>query len=491
MVDFAMDVYKNLYSDDIPHALREKRTTVVAQLKQLQAETEPIVKMFEDPETTRQMQSTRDGRMLFDYLADKHGFRQEYLDTLYRYAKFQYECGNYSGAAEYLYFFRVLVPATDRNALSSLWGKLASEILMQNWDAAMEDLTRLKETIDNNSVSSPLQSLQQRTWLIHWSLFVFFNHPKGRDNIIDLFLYQPQYLNAIQTMCPHILRYLTTAVITNKDVRKRRQVLKDLVKVIQQESYTYKDPITEFVECLYVNFDFDGAQKKLRECESVLVNDFFLVACLGDFIENARLFIFETFCRIHQCISISMLADKLNMTPEEAERWIVNLIRNARLDAKIDSKLGHVVMGNNAVSPYQQVIEKTKSLSFRSQMLAMNIEKKLHQNSRSELRLKPLGYATGLLLRLQAALRKESLSEYNVSPFCSLLQLRALLGQHCQPGVLFPGSCLSGLVPCRQTQVLPVGSSVTSRQLHPFRARRCFPRFLWFLVGLSGPPDET
>uniref|UniRef100_A0A2K5L9U7 Eukaryotic translation initiation factor 3 subunit E N-terminal domain-containing protein n=1 Tax=Cercocebus atys TaxID=9531 RepID=A0A2K5L9U7_CERAT len=108
MVGFAMDVYKDLYCDDIPHALREKRTTVVAQLKQLQAETKLIVKMFEDPETTRQMQSTRDGRMLFDCLVDKHGFRQEYLHTLYRYAKFQYECGNYSGAAEYLYFFRVL-----------------------------------------------------------------------------------------------------------------------------------------------------------------------------------------------------------------------------------------------------------------------------------------------------------------------------------------------------------------------------------------------
>ncbi|MBZ3886461.1 Eukaryotic translation initiation factor 3 subunit E [Sciurus carolinensis] len=215
-----------------------------------------------------------------------------------------------------------------------------------------------------------------------WSLFIFFNHPKGRDNI-DLFLYQPQYLNAIQMMCPHILCYLTTAVIRDKDVRKHRQVLKDLVKVIQQESYTYKDPITEFVECLYVNFDFDRAQKKLRECESMLVNDFFLVACLEDFIENARLFIFETFCQIHQCININMLAEKLNMTTEEAKRWIVTLIRNTRLDAKIDSKLGHVVMGNNAVSPYQQVIEKTKSLSFRSQMLAMNIDKKLNQN-RSE-----------------------------------------------------------------------------------------------------------
>ena len=34
----------------------------------------------------------------------------------------------------------------------------------------------------------------------------------------------------------------------------------------------------------------------------------------------------------------SMLATKLNMSPDSAERWIVNLIRNAKLDAKIDAK---------------------------------------------------------------------------------------------------------------------------------------------------------
>lgn len=27
------------------------------------------------------------------------------------------------------------------------------------------------------------------------------------------------------------------------------------------------------------------------------------------------------------------------MSPEQAEKWIVNLIRNARLDAKIDAKM--------------------------------------------------------------------------------------------------------------------------------------------------------
>lgn len=38
---------------------------------------------------------------------------------------------------------------------------------------------------------------------------------------------------------------------------------------------------------------------------------------------------------------------------------------------------GHVVMGTQAVSPYQQVIEKTKALSFKSQVLVKSIDKKL------------------------------------------------------------------------------------------------------------------
>ncbi|XP_023223419.1 eukaryotic translation initiation factor 3 subunit E-B-like [Centruroides sculpturatus] len=379
MVDFAMDIHGHLYpNEEIPEELRNKRSQVVAQMLELQAETEPIIKIFMDPIVTQEMMKTRDSRQLLKFLMENFNFKLEMMDSLFTFAKFQYECGNYSAAAEYLSFYCLLVPPTDRNMLNGLWGKVASAILMQDWDTALEDLHRLKDFIDNNTFGSALQSLQQRTWLIHWSLFVFFNHVKGRDLIIDMFLLQQQYLNAIQTICPHILRYLATAVITNK---QHRPVLKELVKVIQQESYAYRDPITEFVECLYVNFDFHGAQRKLRECEAVLVNDFFLVACLNDFIENARLSIFETFCRIHECISIDMLAEKLNMSPEEGEKWIVNLIRNARLDAKIDSKLGHVVMGTQAVSPYQQLIEKTKTLSFRSQLLVMNIEKRVTTSS--------------------------------------------------------------------------------------------------------------
>ena len=48
----------------------------------------------------------------------------------------------------------------------------------------------------------------------------------------------------------------------------------------------------------------------------VLEDDFFLSALKEEFVENARLFIFETYCRIHQCINLQMLAGKLNMDVE-------------------------------------------------------------------------------------------------------------------------------------------------------------------------------
>ena len=71
--------------------------------------------------------------------------------------------------------------------MSALWGKMAAEILKEDWGAALDDLTKLKEAIDSNTFTPLLRQLQQRTWLLHWSLFIFFNDENGRTAIIDLF----------------------------------------------------------------------------------------------------------------------------------------------------------------------------------------------------------------------------------------------------------------------------------------------------------------
>ena len=78
------------------------------------------------------------------------------------------------------------------------------------------------------------------------------------------------------------------------------------MKVIQQESYTYKDPITEFLECLYVNFDFDGAQQKLRECEtvSVSVKFFTVVKIIVKVYFFFLIVVYMYFMCIHGCTNV-------------------------------------------------------------------------------------------------------------------------------------------------------------------------------------------
>merc|ERR550539_513548 len=121
MVDFAMDVHGTLYPDqEVPTSLVDKRAMVVEKFKEL--------------EVTKQIQASRDSKQLLDFLVKGYDFKMSMIDTCYNFAKFQHECGNYSGASEYLYFHRILVQPSDKNYLNGMWGKLAAEILMQNWE---------------------------------------------------------------------------------------------------------------------------------------------------------------------------------------------------------------------------------------------------------------------------------------------------------------------------------------------------------------------
>jgi translation initiation factor 3 subunit E len=73
------------------------------------------------------------------------------------------------------------------------------------YDNAHETLTRLREAIDTHLFADALKQLQERTWLLHWSLFVFWNIPDGPSQLLDLFL-QDRFTIALQINAPHLLR---------------------------------------------------------------------------------------------------------------------------------------------------------------------------------------------------------------------------------------------------------------------------------------------
>jgi len=66
-----------------------------------------------------------------------------------------------------------------------------------------------------------------------------------------------------------------------------------------------------------------------------------------------------------------------------AEKWIVKMVSDAQLNAKIDSKSCHVILGAQPPDVYQQVIERTKGLSFRSYVLAQNLQQREQQAARA------------------------------------------------------------------------------------------------------------
>lgn len=376
MTDYVANLYCDINNlDEAPAEYGQKRDQVLAKMEQYEEETTRLRELLGNEDVVGQLRSDKVANL--EFLNKEHNVTEEMVNALYEYGNFQYSCGNYGAAADLLYQFRVL--STDNDKVSAAtWGKLASEILTTNWEGALEEIQKVKEMIDTKLYNNPLAQLQQRTWLLHWALFPLFNHEASRDGVLEL-MFSPNYINTIQTSCPWVLRYVVVAVISGrgrfKNAGTQQKQLKDIVRVVKQEAYEYTDPVTDFVKALFLEFDFEEAQRHLPRAEEVLRSDFFLSAVADSFVDAARHLFFESYCKIHTRIDLKRVSEQLGLNVDDGEKWIVNLIRDTRLDAKIDFKEGTVIMNHPNSSVYQQVIERTKGGFFRTQVLTAAVSR--------------------------------------------------------------------------------------------------------------------
>ena len=229
-----------------------------------------------------------------------------HLDALYRFARFNFECGKYGVAATLLAHVRTL-SSDAAQCTQALWGQLASCALMQRWAEALLVLQTLKEHVDAKNTASPAEQLNQRAWLLHWALFVYFNLADGANMLVDL-AFQEKYMQAIQSTCPHLWRYVVAAVLLSP---RRRALMRDLATQLErndavspfifttntttttsttttttaaaaaaagEQSVTIdavaldggrdSDPLVAFVRRLVVALDFDAAHQELERCKA-------------------------------------------------------------------------------------------------------------------------------------------------------------------------------------------------------------------------------
>lgn len=276
---------------------------------------------------------------------------------------------------------------------------------------------------------NPIQIYLYKSWLMHWSLFPLFtqyfressfsanksfasasgqgaagsaqNTPSmsnsssiGSNININSNVWGPfldwfaseKNLQVISIVCPHLIRYLACFGII---MRRNKDTLDNIVNIITLNRDKYKDPFTELIFNLLVNFDFEASQKILNGYSSIMENDFFLNPLKKYIEENARLLIFEIYCRIHKSIDLNAISNELSMTNIEAERWIVNLIRNVHLDGKLDYEHNRVEMIDRSNNPSQLVSDKTRNILFRSNLLIQNLSNNPSFNYNSSQKNKP------------------------------------------------------------------------------------------------------
>lgn len=148
---------------------------------------------------------------------------------------------------------------------------------------------------DYHQMNAPAtQIIQERSWLVHYGLFLFSQDPEGADLFYRNFFNREQiyvytlitsYLSVIEINCPWILRYF--AVIAMNQGRQGRSSLTRVADMIERSDVEVTDPILLFVYHLIIHMDFKAASNELSRCEDVFASDFFFVSC-GVKFENVR-----------------------------------------------------------------------------------------------------------------------------------------------------------------------------------------------------------
>lgn len=371
----------------------KKRAEAMEKMEKLKSEAKPLIDVLENAEALRQLKelsgagattgsssSASVAASKLAYLSENFGVTESTVKALFALSKHMYECGNYEASIPYLSLCREV--CTDGEMLSNLlWGKLATSILMERWSDALSDFQALESRVygiasgqistgsaSASSVSgqtnatlasnnSQTQAMQQRAWLLHWSLPIFFNMPESRQTLLEFYQHEKTW-QVLQMSCPHLLRYMIVAPIVVK-----RRFPKDIMKLVDQEAYQYSDPVTKFIETLYAQTDFEMAEAQLAKCAQLFDCDPLLHLVKDDFLNNCRQLIFELYCKLHSCIDTRLLASKKPEKFDDAEKWIGELIRGAKLDAKIDTQANQVLIGAQSLPLYQQLIDRTKLLT--------------------------------------------------------------------------------------------------------------------------------
>ncbi len=147
------------------------------------------------------------------------------------------------------------------------------------------------------------QNYAQKEEFLALATLVYFTKTRDEDleKYVDL-CNDKACFSVIQLLSPHLLRYLAVAAIVNKNLHKNRNYSFDLYKlteIVKRGVVKYSDPFIEFIENLYLNFDFESAAENIKRINEVINGDILLLNLRDRIIESCQFLYFKVYCKIY------------------------------------------------------------------------------------------------------------------------------------------------------------------------------------------------
>eukprot|EP01156_Anaeramoeba_ignava_P011146 Anaeramoba_ignava/a482111_44.p1 GENE.a482111_44~~a482111_44.p1 ORF type:complete len:522 (-),score=182.29 a482111_44:237-1604(-) len=345
-------------TNDIPKEMLDRKDQVEQKEKLLFQKIKVFIDLINGSLEDKIPDLLSQNSLTMEFLKEKYKIENQTLNLLFEYSRLIYDKGEYEKAIKTLELYIILENKSDKQ-LEGLWGKLVCEISTQKMEEGEKTIQSIREIIEKTlPKSNQRYQLKCAGFLMHWSLFVFFNSPNGLNQLIDLF-FNDLYNSVIQTFAPHLLRYLCVAVFLDQ---QRRSSMRNLLRLIDQEKYRYSDPITELIYSTFSKKNLNNIESQIEKCEKFCTQDFFLFGIKDQFISSIRVSIFEIFCKIYHELSFDVFVKQLRINPDDVENWIVNVIRNSNINAKVDSENRKIIIQQHFMNVLQNINYKIKNV---------------------------------------------------------------------------------------------------------------------------------
>ncbi|KAJ1503599.1 Eukaryotic translation initiation factor 3 subunit E [Coelomomyces lativittatus] len=267
-------------------------------------EVSKLSKIFESKEIQQALNPT-DRVFNANLIVTKAKLPLESLHKLYELGQLNYNMGKYK--LSYQFFQSYLLVCSDpARYLATMWGLLAGFILDGNYLDASEQIVKLSTIIESTSFPSASHALMQRCWLLHWSLFVYFNHEIQVDVGLPLFLeffLKPNHLNAIETECPWLLRYM---IVASSITGQHGETLAKSAS--QQKYHAHYDPFVAFLEALLIDVNLEKVAVHLQEIQRSISEDSFLFPIQSIVLFHLKKWVFNEIASFYSRITIDKLA---------------------------------------------------------------------------------------------------------------------------------------------------------------------------------------